>query len=80
MSCLLPELSLCYAHIHALISSADAVIVNYNLGIKDMFQEYGSDKDILFSKDYGGDSIVNAGESTHIHSHCIKLRLFMKPA
>jgi len=42
---------------------ADAVIVNYNLGIKDIFQEHGSGKDILFSKDYGGNSIINAGES-----------------
>lgn len=46
---------------YVLALDSDAVIVNYNLGIKDMFQEYGSDKDILFSKDYGGDSIVNAG-------------------
>jgi len=40
---------------------ADAVIVNYNLGIRDIFQEHGSGKDILFSKDYGGNSIINAG-------------------
>ena len=42
---------------------ADAVIVNYNLGIRDIFQEHGNGKDILFSKDYGGNSIVNAGDS-----------------
>jgi len=42
---------------------ADAVIVNYNLGIRDIFQEHGNSKDILFSKDYGGNSIINAGTS-----------------
>lgn len=40
---------------------ADAVIVNYSTRIKDIFQEHGSDKDILFSTDYGGQSIINAG-------------------
>lgn len=42
---------------------ADAVIVNYNTRIKDTFQQHGSDKDILFSTDYGGHSIINAGKS-----------------
>ena len=40
---------------------ADAVIVNYSTRIKDIFQQHGSNKDILFSTDYGGHSIINAG-------------------
>lgn len=48
--------------------TADAVIVNYNLGIKEMFEEYGRDKDILFSKDYGGASIINAGDHSRWHA------------
>lgn len=44
------------------VLSADALIVNYETSIGQMFQEYGPQKDILFSKDYGGNSIVNAGK------------------
>lgn len=40
---------------------ADAVIVNYDTSIGQLFQEYGPSKDILFSRDYGGNSIINAG-------------------
>lgn len=40
---------------------ADAVIMNYETRIGQMFQDYGPNKDILFSKDYGGSSIINAG-------------------
>lgn len=50
--------------------TADAVIVNYNLGIKEMFEEYGHDKDILFSKDYGGASIINAGDHSTVAFIC----------
>ncbi|KAL0045273.1 hypothetical protein WJX82_002436 [Trebouxia sp. C0006] len=46
---------------YVLALDSDAVIVNYNLGIRDIFQEHGKSKDILFSKDYGGNSIINAG-------------------
>ena len=64
------------------------MIVNYNVNIKDMFQEYGSDKDVLFSKDYGGESIINAGNKprmppsdsllaqTHLFHHCWTELLF----
>lgn len=40
---------------------ADAVIVNFDTSIGQLFQQYGPSKDILFSKDYGGNSIINAG-------------------
>ena len=40
---------------------ADAVIMNYDTSIGQLFQAYGPDKDILFSKDYSGSSIINAG-------------------
>lgn len=46
---------------YALALDSDAVIVNYGTRIQDLFQEYGSDKDVLFSADYVGVSIVNAG-------------------
>lgn len=49
----------CSQYVMALDS--DALIVNYETSIGQMFQEYGPQKDILFSKDYGGNSIVNAG-------------------
>lgn len=46
---------------YVLALDSDAVIVNYDLGIRDIFQDHGNGKDILFSKDYGGNSIINAG-------------------
>lgn len=53
---------------------ADAVIVNYSTRIKDIFQQHGSNKDILFSTDYGGHSIINAGGlcslTDAVYSHC----------
>lgn len=42
--------------------------MNFDTSIGQLFQEYGPKKDILFSKDYNGDSIINAGNS---HRHVI---------
>lgn len=48
---------------------ADAVIVNYSIHIRDIWQEHGANKDILFSADYNGPSIINAGlHSGSLHS------------
>lgn len=46
---------------YVLALDSDAVIMNYETRIGQMFQDYGPNKDILFSKDYGGSSIINAG-------------------
>ena len=54
------------ADLHVLC--ADAVIMNYDTSIGQIFQTYGHDKDILFSKDYSGSSIINAGEQ-----ECVQL-------
>ena len=51
-----------WTDLHLVVLFVDAVIVNYSTRIKDVFNEHGRDKDILFSTDYGGNSIINAGE------------------